>query len=100
MENSAMRHIVLLVLLIAPGILGVLVFGYFALIDWEALMRTYSAFETAAQTSTNMSVLFTAEAQQNIHRINLFAEGVWVLLSAIIAAIGIHGMCIPKRNRL
>jgi hypothetical protein len=27
-----------------------------------------------------------------IHRINVFADGVWTLLSAILAAIGIHGI--------
>ncbi|NJO19564.1 MAG: hypothetical protein HC838_05160, partial [Spirulinaceae cyanobacterium RM2_2_10] len=44
--------------------------------------------------------LFAAEAQQNIHRLNLFAEGVWVLQSATLAAIALHGLCtVPRRRR-
>jgi hypothetical protein len=36
--------------------------------------------------------IMAADATQNIHRINLFAEGVWALQSALIAAVGIHGV--------
>lgn len=92
-----MRYILLLVLLVAPGVLGMAVFGYYTLIDWDALIRAYRAFETAAQSSASMNVLFATEAQQNIHRINVFAEGVWFLQSAMVAAIGIHGLCLVNR---
>ncbi|HVF84450.1 MAG TPA: hypothetical protein VM821_00600 [Abditibacteriaceae bacterium] len=50
-----------------------------------------------------MSVLFVAEANQNIHRVNLFADVVWALLGAILAAIGLHGLCAnvqQSKNRL
>ena len=66
--------------------------------DWNALQQTYLNFEELAQNAANMNVLFTAQAQQNIHRINLLAEGVWALQSATIAAIGIHGFCTSRRN--
>ena len=46
-----------------------------------------------------MSVLFVAEARQNIHRINVFADVVWALLGAIVAAIGIHGLCISHQRQ-
>lgn len=79
-------------MLVIPGIVGVTVFGYFAFIDWIALQEAYDVFEKAVQQSASLETLFATEAQQNIHRVNLFAEGVWTLLSAILAAIGIHGL--------
>lgn len=91
-----MGNILLALLLIVPGIAGITIFGYFALIDWDALQKTYRAYEAIAQSSSDLPTLFTAEAQQNIHRINLFADGVWTLLSAILAAIGIHGICTKR----
>ena len=87
-----MRYIMLALLLVVPGIAGIAIFGHFALIDWDALQETYRAYEAIAQTSSDLPTLFKAEAQQNIHRINLFADGVWTLLSTILAAIGIHGI--------
>ena len=67
---------------------------YFALLDWAALQKAYTNFERLAGTSAGMNALFVAEAKQNIHRINLFADVVWALLGAIVAAIGI-----PPRER-
>jgi len=84
----------LLFLAMILGVIGVLIFGYYALMDWHALQVTYRQFEHASQTTHDLSTLFIAESQQNIHRINLFADGVWTLLSAILAAIGVHGLYI------
>jgi hypothetical protein len=90
-------------LVVSLGIVGVIVFGYYSLIDWNALQQAYAIFsnltQNSAQNSIRMETLFAAEAQQNIHRINLFAEGVWTLQSAIFAAIGVHGIC-TNRDRL
>ncbi len=87
-----MRSLVLGSLTVLPGAIGVVIFGYFALVDWDALQNTYERFETLANSASDFDTLFVAHAQQNIHRINLFADGVWTLLSAILAAIGIHGI--------
>jgi hypothetical protein len=93
-----LRHQLLLVLLILPGLVGIVVFGYYALVDWESLQKAYGYFATASQQQATLETLFVAEAQQNIHRINLFADGTWVLLSAIFGAIGLHGICtIPRK---
>jgi hypothetical protein len=90
----------LLLLTILPGVAGVIIFGYFALIDWKSLQEAYNYFAKVIQAKSSLEVLFVAEAQQNIHRINLFADGVWTLLSAILAAIGLHGIAtIPKRPK-
>jgi hypothetical protein len=95
-----MGRIVLGVLLVVPGVFGAVVFGIYALIDWAALEQAYQQFEAARQQSAELSILFTSATQQNIHRLNVFAEGVWFLLSVIIAAIGLHGIyTMPSSNR-
>jgi hypothetical protein len=86
------RYLPLVLFAILPGIIGVVVFGYYALVDWNALTKAYSVFATAVQNKANLETLFVAEAQQNIHRVNLFADGVWTLLSAILTSIGLHGV--------
>ena len=86
--------------MVVPGAFGALIFGYYALLDWAALQTAYRHFEQLAQHSADMSALFVAEAMQNAHRINLFAEGVWTLLSAILMSIGIIGMCLMSKSRL
>ena len=90
------RFCLLLLFTILPGVAGVLVFGYYALVDWNALQSTYRHYEQVAASSSDLRAVYVAEAHQNIHRINLFADGVWTLLSAILSAIGLHGICAEK----
>jgi hypothetical protein len=87
------RQTALLVLVVLPGITVVMVCGYYALQDWAVLKASYSHYEKLAMAGADLRALFVAEARQNVFRINLFAEGVWALLGAILAAIGIHGLC-------
>ncbi|MEL6224638.1 MAG: hypothetical protein AAFR31_18545 [Cyanobacteria bacterium J06627_8] len=87
-----MRYFVLVIFVIIPGVAGLAVFGHYALIDWIALEVAYQQFDELRQSSSDLATLFAANAQQNIHRINVFAEGVWFLLCAILAAIGLHGV--------
>ncbi len=86
-------RIILLVLVVIPGLTGVFVFGYFALQDWDQLQRDYGYFSALVEQPASLEALFVAEAQQNVQRINLMADGIWTLLSAILAAIGLHGIC-------
>jgi len=81
-----------LLLMVVPGVLGVVIFGYYCLIDWAALQADYAHYVQVAASTADLRAVFIAESQQNIHRINLFAEGVWALLAAILAAIGVHGI--------
>jgi len=74
------RQWLLVLLLVIPGGFCFLVCMYYALQDWDALQKTYANFERVAGTSSNVSTLFVAEAKQNIHRINLFADVVWALI--------------------
>jgi hypothetical protein len=93
-----MRRGALLLCVVLSGVVGVIVFGYFALQDWAALQAAYHHFEEVARSSPDTTTLLIAEAKQNAHRINLFAEGVWTLLCAILAAIGIHGLCVRENH--
>lgn len=90
------RRWLLFLLLVLPGVAGFIFCMYYACIDWALLQKTYAHFSHLAAASSNMNTLFAAEAEQNIHRINLFAEVVWALLSAVIAAIGVHGLCVNR----
>ena len=94
-----MLRLLPLLLIVFLGVIGVIVFGYYSLIDWNALQQAYLNFSKVAQNSPTLTTLFTAEAQQNIHRLNLFAEGVWTLQSAIFTAIGLHGICTFSQRR-
>ncbi len=89
----------LIFLLIIPGACGFIFCMYFALLDWRILQTTQAHFEQVAAHSKDWSVLFVAEANQNIHRINLFADVVWALMGAILAAIGLHGLCTNTRMK-
>jgi hypothetical protein len=93
------RQSLLFFLLVVPGVFCFAFCMYYALQDWAALQIAYANFEWVAGTAGNMSTLFVAEAKQNIHRFNLFADVVWALLGAIVAAIGIHGLCINNQQR-
>lgn len=91
------RTVLLLLFTTLPGIVGVLIFGFYALQDWNQLQQDYQHFGAVIEQSPLMEALFIAEAQQNIHRINLMADGIWTLLIWILAAIGLHGACQPRR---
>ena len=88
----------LLLLPLTAGLVGVAVFGYYALVDWHALLSAYGHYETVAQHSSDLRTLMVADADQNIHRINLFADGVWALLSAILATVELSGMLVGRRG--
>lgn len=94
---SFMIRIIPLFLLVAFGSSLAIVFTYFLLIDWAALDAAYVNFSAISENPPDLISLFSAQAFQNIHRINVFAEGVWVLQSLILAAIGLHGICTVRR---
>jgi hypothetical protein len=77
------------------GLLAVLVSVYFLFGDWAALRAAYRRFEQLTMSAADLRSLFITESQQNIYRINCFAEGIGALLGAILAAIGLHGLCLP-----
>jgi len=94
-----LRQWLLTVVLVLPGVFCFAFCLYYALQDWAQLQKSYAYFSYVAAHSNSMNELFVAEAKQNIHRINVFADVVWALLGAIIAAIGIHGLCVNVRTK-
>jgi len=95
-----MRSLVLLLLVVLPGITASSFSAYYLLPEWAALDASYKSYERVAKSpSSTMRDLFIAEAAENRHRINCFAEAVGVLLGGVIAAIGIHGMCALPKSR-
>lgn len=95
-----MRSLVLLLAVVLPGTAATSLSTYYLLPEWVVLDASYKYYEQVAKSpSSTMRDLFIADAAQNRHRINWFAEGVGVLLGGAITAIGIHGMCtLPKRT--
>ncbi|MHB0937419.1 MAG: hypothetical protein ACYDCO_11180 [Armatimonadota bacterium] len=95
-----MRQAVLWFVLVIPGVVGVVVFGWISLQDYTLLREAYQHFMQVAQTFPGQNTLFVAHTEQNIHRINLTADGIWTLLCAIYAAVGVHGLCLlPPKPR-
>ncbi|MGC4044106.1 MAG: hypothetical protein QM758_09935 [Armatimonas sp.] len=70
------------------GLAGTIIFGIAAWIDWGALQKAWKSLETA----NTPEALQRADIRQSAHRINLFAEGVWTLLAAILATLGGLGL--------
>lgn len=79
------------------GIGGAIFFGYYTLQDYAQLQRAYATLDMLIARNADMKALFIAESRQNIHRINVFADGTWAMLSALIAVIGLHGLAMLKR---
>lgn len=93
-----MARAMLVVLLVVPGGAVVLLCAWFAGQDWQQLQLAYAHFRALAATEAPLRELFVAEAAQNLHRLNLFADGVWGLLGAILAGLGLHGLAVTARR--
>jgi hypothetical protein len=81
-------------LAIVPGIVGALVSGYYVLKDWAALNRAFVRWEQLVRAGETGHALTVAHDYQNMFRINCFADGVGVLLSAILCAVGLLGLSV------
>lgn len=90
-------RIAALSMIVMVGLTASLVSGYYVFQDWAALNMYYARFEKLVMSSAEMRSLFIAEANQNVFRVNCFADGVGVLLGAMLSAIGVHGLCILRR---
>ena len=88
------RQNILLFLVVIPGLALGAISGFFLFPDWTALDASHRQYQQLARTpSSTIRDLSIAQAGENRHRINCFAEGIGVLLGGVIAAIGIHGIC-------
>ena len=81
------------------GATASLYFAGWSWIDFGRLQGDYAEFHHLVATGAPLRDLFVAESEQNIHRINVLAEGVWALLSLVISAIGLLGLCLAPRGK-
>lgn len=93
-----MRTLALVVLLILPGLAAMAVCAYYLKADWAALNATHLRFESLVAQNADLRRLFIVDAQEDLHRINCFAEGVGFLLGALLAGLGVHGLCVMPRR--
>ncbi len=93
-----MSRLILLLAVVLPGVAVTLVCGWFLLQDWHALQAAMARFEAVEQTG-DLRALAACDARQHIHRLNCFAEGVGGLLGWLIAAVGVHGLCVSGRRQ-
>ena len=87
-----MKNFGLFTLLVIPGFTGFILSGYWGYADFMRLTETERNFQQLVVNKANQRELFIAAHRENIHRLNVAAEGVWMGLSLIAAGIGIVGI--------
>ena len=92
-----MRIGALILFLILPGLAVMIICGHYLLADWQALQIAQSGFEHLSAQPAELTQLFIADAKVDTHRTNVFAEGVWFLLGALWAGLGVHALCLLPR---
>ena len=75
-------------LFFAGGFLACGVSAYYVFADWHSLNYFYARFEQLIRENASQRSLFIVATHQAAFRLNCFADGVGVLLGAILAALG------------
>jgi len=93
------RVFLLVATAIALGLGAIALCVFFLFPEWSALDRSYHNYQMLAKSGADLRELSIAQAAENRHRINCFAEGIGVLLGGIMVSIGVHGLCtLPQRT--
>ena len=93
------RSLALLLSAILPGLGAAGLSAFYLMPEWTTLDASHRNFQRVASETPTVQALLVAEAAENRHRINCFAEGVGVLLGGVMVAIGVHGLCfLPKEQ--
>jgi hypothetical protein len=87
-----MKKFAFFTLLIVPGLTGALLSGYWGYADWIRLTEAERNFQQLAANKADQRQLFIAAHRENIHRLNVAAEGVWIGLGLITTGIGMLGI--------
>lgn len=88
--------VILGALFFASGLAACLASAYYMFQDWHALNLFYARFERLAMSDAPMRSLFIASTEQAAFRLNCFADGVGVLLGAILAALGWNCLALKR----
>ncbi len=89
-----MFRVIPLLLVTLAGFLVVGTCAVFLMADWQALSGAFTRLEAAVAAQRDLRAITIAQGFDHIYRINCFADGVGVLLGAILASVGIHGLCV------
>ncbi len=87
-----MKNLAFFALLIVPGLAGALLSSYWGYADWIKLTEAERNFQQLVITKANQRELFIAAHRENIHRLNVAAEGVWIGLGLITTGVGMMGI--------
>jgi hypothetical protein len=85
------RRAVLFLFVVLPGLTAIVVCAEYLFSDWSALITAFARFERAAASGDARS-LAVAQYLDSVYRINAFADGVGVMLGAILFGVGLHGL--------
>jgi hypothetical protein len=95
-----MKHLLTLVFVVLAvlAVLAVALCLYTLAVDWAMLDISYAAFAKAAVEHTDLRILFITDADQNMHRLNCFMEGVGVALGSLLFAVSLIGLVLVRRS--
>lgn len=79
---------VLLIFLVLPGAATATISGYWVIRDYSVLIQADTRVRQLGQQGGQESELATAIYVADSHRINVFAEGVWILLGLAMFGYG------------
>jgi hypothetical protein len=91
-----MRRLVLFACVVLPGLAAAGVSGFFLQRDWSALTAAFARLEQVVHSGGDARAVLVAQGFDQVYRLNCFADGVGVLLGMLIAAVGIHGLCLLR----
>lgn len=85
-----MRRALLVSLVFLPATAAFVLCAVMLVTDYAALVEATAHFQhLAANPSTTPAAMIAAATGQDIHRINVFADGTWGLLSVIWFTLGL-----------
>ena len=91
-----MRRLALLVCVVLSGLAAAGVSGLFLQRDWSALTTAFARLEQVVSSGGDARAVLVAQGFDRIYRLNCFADGIGVLFGMLIAAVGIHGLCLLR----
>jgi hypothetical protein len=86
------RRACLFTFVLLPGLAAVVICGHYLFHDWSALISAFARFEKVSGSEADLRSVYIAGTLDSIYRINAFADGLGVMLGAVLFGIGVHGL--------